>query len=400
MIADALALLLVAGFTALAGVLRAAGTSLVLTPRADALHDAGAGTRGAEQAAVLLESREAIPSALGVVHSALLMAAAIPGTWLIATRLRPPALVVAMVLLGLSLVLLGDLVPRAIGRARPRTLAYRFVGLLAPAVAVGSKATDMLTEEEDEEEEEGLDDVADRDEIELISSVLEFSDTLVREVMVPRTDMVTVSRDASIRTLLELVAEHGFSRLPVTGDDIDDVVGMVIVKDLLPAVTSGRMPETVAEVMRPIDFVPETKRVSDLLREMQASKAHMAVVVDEYGGTAGLVTIEDLLEELVGEIVDEYDDEEPLIVEEGDGVWLVDARFPVEELSVEVGADLPDEDWDTVGGLVLGLAGRVPREGERFHVDGVSLVVTRVQGRRVSKVRVERAGRVGAEGSA
>jgi len=397
-IAELIAVALVAGFTILAGVLRAAGTSLVLTPRADALHDAGDGIRGAEQAAELLENRETIPSALGVVHSALLMAAAIPGTWLIATRLRSPGVVVAMALMGLSLVLLGDLVPRAVGRARPRTLAYRFSGLLGAAIRVGSKATDMLTEDEGEEEGEG--DETDQEEIELISSVLQFSDTLVREVMVPRTDMVTISRDAPAGTLLELVARHGFSRLPVTGDDIDDVVGIVILKDLLPGIIDGQMPETVAEVMRPVDFVPETKRVSDLLREMQASKAHMAVVVDEYGGTAGLVTIEDLLEELVGEIVDEYDDEEPLIVQEQEGVWVVDARFPVEELSEEVGADLPDEDWDTVGGLVLGLAGRVPREGERFDVDGVSLVVTRVQGRRVSEVRVEKEPRVGAEGSA
>lgn len=381
-----LALLLVAGFTVLAGVLRAAGTSLVLTPRADALHDAGEGVSGAERVADLLDRREIIAPALGVVHSAVLMAAAIPGTWLVATRLAGTMLVGAMVLLGLALVMLGDLVPRAIGRARPRTLAYRFVWLLDPAIALGSRATDMLTEEEGDEE---VDD-ADHEERELISSVLQFSDTLVREVMVPRTDMVAVPQDASIAELLEIVAEHGFSRLPVTGEDIDDIVGMVIVKDLLPGMGSGPEPKTVADVMRPVDYVPETKRVSDLLREMQASKAHMAVVVDEYGGTAGLVTIEDLLEELVGEIVDEYDEEEPLIVPEGDGVWRVDARFGVEELSEEVGADLPDEDWDTVGGLVLGLAGRVPREGERFDVDGVSLVVTRVQGRRVSEVLVEK----------
>ncbi len=388
------ALVLVAGFTFLAGLLRAAGTSLVLTPRADALHDAGDGLGGADRVAELLEGREMIAPALGVVHSALLMAAAIPGTWLLATRLGGPTLVAAMALLGLSLVVLGDLVPRAIGRARPRTLAYRFVPLLEPAIAIGSRATDMLAEE-DLEEEEATD--ADHDEMELISSVLQFSDTLVREVMVPRPDMVTVSRDATISELLEVVAEHGFSRLPVVGEDIDDVVGMVIVKDLLPGMGNGPEAKTVADVMRPIDYVPETKRVSDLLREMQASKAHMAVVVDEYGGTAGLVTIEDLLEELVGEIVDEYDEEEPLIVPEGDGVWRVDARFGVEELSEQVGAELPDQDWDTVAGLVLGLAGRVPREGERFDVDGISLVVTKVQGRRVSEVLVEK---VGSEGSA
>ena len=141
--------------------------------------------------------------------------------------------------------------------------------------------------------------------------------------------------------------------------------------------------------MRPAYFVPETKRVSDLLRDMQSSgKLHIAVVVDEFGGTAGIVTIEDLIEELVGEIIDEHDTEESMVEVADDGSLLVDARLPVEELSELVGVDLPDEEWDTVGGLVLGLAGRVPREAETFEVEGVILTATRVQGRRIAQVTV------------
>jgi len=144
--------------------------------------------------------------------------------------------------------------------------------------------------------------------------------------------------------------------------------------------------------MRPPYFVPETKRVLELLRDMQTNKNHLAVVVDEFGGTAGLVSIEDLLEELVGEIVDEYDTELPLVVEQSDGSWLVDARLPVEDLADLVHEEFPEDGWDTVGGLVLGLAGRVPHQEEAFEYGSVRLVCIRVQGRRVAEIRVERVG--------
>jgi CBS domain containing-hemolysin-like protein len=146
--------------------------------------------------------------------------------------------------------------------------------------------------------------------------------------------------------------------------------------------------------MRPVYFVPETKRVSDLLRDMQAGKVHMAVVVDEFGGTAGLVTIEDLIEELVGEIVDEYDTEAPLIEKTGEHEYLIDARLSVEELGQLLAVELPHEEWDTVGGLVLGLAGRVPREDESFEHEGVTLTVVRVQGRRIAQVQASTVNRV------
>ena len=230
------------------------------------------------------------------------------------------------------------------------------------------------------------------EEKEMISSVLEFSETIVREVMVPRPDMVTVQVNGTLDELAETVKEYGFSRFPVLDGGIDRVVGLALAKDLLPALAEGESGAMVAEIQRTPLYVPETKPVSDLLREMRRHGDHMAVVIDEHGGTAGLVTIEDLLEELVGEIVDEHDEEDEwLRVEEG-GVLFVDGRFPVDDLGDLLGVALPQEEWDTVGGLVLALAGRVPAVGEVLSTDGVEFLVKEVLGHRVSEVRVRRSG--------
>jgi CBS domain containing-hemolysin-like protein len=367
-----------------AALLRAGIASLLRTTRTQAVVDAAEERMGARRAAVLLEEREMLAPAANMVHALLLVSAAIIASWVIVRTSAQVA--VGLVALAAIVVLVGDLLPRAVGRRRPRVLAYRLSGLLAAATHFGSWATDMVDDDDDGEHDADPDD--DESESELISSVLEFTETIVREVMVPRTDMVTISGADSIETLLRLFEEHGFSRIPVVGEGPDDVVGLVIVKDLLPVLASRSIPDRVSVVMRPIDFVPETKRIPELLREMQASKSHIAVVVDEYGGTAGIVTIEDLLEELVGEIIDEYDDEELLVSQTAAGVWLVDGRLPVAELSELVGSELPDEEWDTVGGLVLGLAGRVPAEGERLETGVVSLAVVGIQGRRVALVEV------------
>jgi CBS domain containing-hemolysin-like protein len=237
----------------------------------------------------------------------------------------------------------------------------------------------------EEVEEQDPDDQA---EIELISQVLEFTDGIVREVMVPRTDMVTVAASHDTDHALDVILEGGRSRIPVTGDDLDDIVGVLYARDLLVLFDEGVGIRLVSQVMREPFFVPETKKVSELFRELQAQKVHLAIVVDEFGGTAGLVTMEDLLEEIVGEIVDEYDEEEILVESIGDGVFMVDGRLLVDDLVQVIERSLPEGDWDTVGGLVLGLAGRVPEEGEVFHLDGLSVRPELVQGRRVSRVRV------------
>jgi len=383
------ALALSAALLFMSAVLRAAGASLVRTPRADALHDAAAGDERAALVAELLESRNRVQLALSPVLTMLVVLAVIPATWAFSRMFSGPTLFVVLVATTLLLVLVSDLAPRTIGRTRPRWFAYRFARLLALAMAVGDAANDLVSdlEEEIDQDEEAA---AEAEERELISSVLEFTDTLVREVMVPRPDMVTLPATASIDEGLDVVLESGKSRIPLTGEGLDDIVGVLYARDLLRVVDDdSSRPRTCGEIARPAYFVPETKHIAELLRDMQANQVHMAIVVDEFGGTAGLVTIEDLIEEIVGEIADEYDREEPMIVPVGEGRYLIDARLDVDSLAELTGTDLPDQDWDTVGGLVLGLAGRVPKEGERFEHDGLVFVAERVQGRRIAKVRVE-----------
>ncbi len=230
------------------------------------------------------------------------------------------------------------------------------------------------------------DEVIEQTERDLIESVIEFGDTIVREVMVPRTDMTTVERKLTVEEALEVTSAAGFSRVPAVGDNVDDVVGLVYVKDLIRAELDGRPDQQVESMLRPTWFVPETKKVADLLQEMQKEKFHMAVAVDEYGGIAGLVTLEDLIEELVGEIVDEYDVEESLVEEQLDGSLKVDGRILIDELNDVANIELPEGDWDTVGGLVLDVFGRVPTRGEECEVDGYRLRVEQIHGRRITKV--------------
>jgi putative hemolysin len=208
--------------------------------------------------------------------------------------------------------------------------------------------------------------------------------------MVPRADMVTVSSSDDTDRALDVVIAEGRSRVPVVGESIDEIVGVLYARDLLNLMDAGQGPQPVTAIMRAPHFVPETERVHDLLRELQREKVHLAIVVDEFGSTVGLVTIEDLIEEIVGEIVDEHDVEEPMITPVAGGGYLVNARLPVGDLGDLIGAELPEGEWDTVGGLLLGLAGQVPQVGEPFEVNGLVLAAEQVQGRRISRVRVTR----------
>jgi CBS domain containing-hemolysin-like protein len=234
-------------------------------------------------------------------------------------------------------------------------------------------------------------DVIEREERTLIHSIIDFGDTVVREVMVPRPDMVAVESTARVSDVIEIAIAAGYSRIPVFGQGIDDIVGVVFIKDLMRAEREEREERPVSEIMRDAHFVPETKKVSSLMREMQTRKFHQAIVVDEYGGTAGLVTLEDLIEELVGEIEDEYDVEESPVEKLPDGGVRVNARMPIDEVNELLGAELPEGDWDTVGGLVYSLLGHVPIEGETVDSDGHRLTAERVQGRRIGRVRISKA---------
>jgi CBS domain containing-hemolysin-like protein len=247
---------------------------------------------------------------------------------------------------------------------------------------------DELRELEHPEEQ---DEELEPEERAMIRSIFELADTVVREIMVPRPDMVTVSSDAELAEVVGLALDRGFSRLPVHDpEDPDVILGVIYAKDLFGRIATGTSAPGWHDLVRPPTYVPETKRCDDLLRELQAERVHLALVVDEHGELVGLVTIEDILEEIVGEIVDEHDQEEPLVEPLEDGRLRIDARLGVDDLNELLDSDLPEEGWDTVGGLVFGTLGRVPVEGERLELDGLTITVERVQGRRVGKVVIAR----------
>jgi CBS domain containing-hemolysin-like protein len=243
------------------------------------------------------------------------------------------------------------------------------------------------------------------EERQMIHSVFELGDTIVREVMVPRTDVVFVEKNKTLRQALSLALRAGFSRIPVVGESVDDVAGIVYLKDLARRVYEHRSAETserVESLMRPATFVPDSKPVDELLREMQLMHIHMAVVVDEYGGTAGLVTIEDILEEIVGEIADEYDTERPEVEHLPDGSVRVSARLQVEDLAELFHVEIDDDDVDTVGGLLAKRLGKVPIAGAHVEVAGLSLTAESLEGRRnrVGTVLVRRLPEPAADGEA
>ena len=234
----------------------------------------------------------------------------------------------------------------------------------------------------------------------LLRSAVDFGETLVREVMTPRPDVVAIQSDATVDDLRRLVREQEYSRLPVYTENLDNIVGLIVVKDLIqqpefPATTRG-----ISTLMRPAAFVPETKRVADLLREFQLGRFQLAIVVDEYGGTAGLVTMEDVVEELVGEIRDEYDLEAEPIVQESNDRFVFSAKVAIGEMTDRLGIAIEDDGFETVGGYVLTRAGRVPGVGERLQADGLNIEVLEAERRRIHKVRIWREPPLVAEESA
>jgi putative hemolysin len=231
------------------------------------------------------------------------------------------------------------------------------------------------------------------DEKELLHSVFEFTDTVAREVMTPRVDLDAVPVTTEATAVMELIHKSGHSRIPVYEETDDQIVGIVHAKDLLMAMLRGKGRPSLRSLMRPAHFVPENKDLHELLTEMRVSRSQMVVVQDEFGGTAGIVTIEDIVEELVGDIVDEYDVEEPQIVSIGDA-WLVDGKTHLDDLSEQVEYRFDSEEFDTVGGYVFGLFGRQPKEGEAIESEGYLFTIAETDGRRIMRLKVEAASEV------
>ncbi len=228
------------------------------------------------------------------------------------------------------------------------------------------------------------------DDKEMISSIIEMHDTSVREVMVPRVDMVCAEKSRPIPELLELIREMGHSRIPIYGDSVDDIVGVAYAKDLLQLSEDPEGEKGLEDLLRPPYVVPETKKAAELLKEFQQEKIHLAIVVDEHGTTAGLVTLEDLLEEIVGEIQDEYDDEDPMYEALSDGSFLVHARLNIDTLNDILDLDITPDGFETVGGLVFNELGRVPEPGEAVPFRNFRIVVREVEGQRIIKAAVSR----------
>ena len=227
-------------------------------------------------------------------------------------------------------------------------------------------------------------------ETKLLRSVVDFGETLVREVMTPRPDIVAIRSDATIDQLRQIIMEQEYSRLPVYTDNLDNIVGLVVVKDLIQQPEQLPGTTTVSRIMRQASFVPETKRLRDVLTEFQQKRVQIAIVVDEYGGTAGLVTVEDIIEELVGEIRDGYDSEAEPIVRESDDRFVFSAKVAISELVDRLSVEIEDGEFETVGGYVLARVGRVPAVGERFTFDGMDVEILEAERRRIHKVRLSR----------
>jgi CBS domain containing-hemolysin-like protein len=254
-------------------------------------------------------------------------------------------------------------------------------------IGLAERAPGTTTQESAADAEDG--------ERRMLQSIVDFGEILVREIMTPRPDIVAVRSDATVAEVRDVFREQQYSRIPVYKDNLDNIVGIVFVKDLLLHDEPDAEAQPVTALMRPATFVPETKRVPELLKEFQRKQVQAAIVVDEYGGTAGLVTIEDMLEEIVGEIRDEYDVESEPIVDEGGGVFVVSAKVDIDEVAERLEVPIEREGFETVGGFVVSHLGRVPAPGERLTIGDIGVEVLEAERRRVHKVRLRRA--VGAE---
>ncbi len=368
----------------------------------------------------LLDERNQFLTTILVGNTVVLLAAQSLATWaaIVYVPFRP--VLTATVVMSIVLLIFGEIVPKMLVVQDAEKWAPRFASFLQllnialrpvtwSVVGVTSwiirlfggdpTARGPFVTEDDIRalvnvgEEHGA---LEEEEKEMIHSIFEFGDTVVREVMTPRTDMICGDANDPVSEGVALVIREGYSKLPVFEENIDHIIGVVHDRELLGAVSRGELTIPLRTLMRPIKAIPENKKVNELLREMQAEKVSVAIVVDEYGGTAGLVTMEDLLEEIVGEIMDEYDREEhdrpPEITPAGDREYVVDARMNIDDVNERLGLHLPTEDFESIGGYTFGLFGRVPAAGEHVAIDGgVTLVVEKTAGRRLLSVRIKNA---------
>ena len=356
----------------------------------------------------------ALASAVAAVSIVAVVAEPLRGIALIADQADTIALLLVTFIVSVVSIVLGELIPKGFALANPDRIALTvsgpitlFAKIVSPLVAVLVLLTKIIskpfgidptrTPELSAAEirlivEQGSQQgVLEAEEEQMISAVMSLSDSKLHEVMVPRIDIAAIDQEASFDDAVTLVLTEGHSRTPLYKESVDHIVGILYAKDLLRIIAAGGPRPRLRDIMRPALFVPESQAVDDLLNELQRRRVHMAIVLDEYGGTAGLVTIEDLLEEIVGEIQDEFDEEEPMKVIVREGEAILDGRADIDEMGELVDPALEledDEEYDTVGGFVYHRIGRVPVVGDTVAVDPFKITVIKVIGRRVGKVRV------------
>jgi putative hemolysin len=362
-------------------------------------------------------------STILIVNSVALIVASSAATLLFVRYLPSPwGEITATVGVSAIVLVFSELTPKNIAVRKPERVALLLgrpvratslllqpvIALLSVVVAIimrilgqgGYNApTPLITEEQLREivnvsEEEG---VLEEEEHDMIRGIFEFSETTVGEVKVPRVDMVALPADTPLLHALDVILQEGHSRIPIYEENIDNIIGILYLKDLLKYVRENQLDVSLKDIARPALFVPESKRVDELFRELQRKKVHMAIVVDEYGGTDGLVTLEDLLEEIVGEIQDETDREEPLLVQIDENTYDVSAMIDMDQLNKELNLSLPANGSETLGGFVYEQLGEVPTVGEVVHVDSVTIEVREVEGRRIRTLRVTKYPQAGEE---
>ena len=400
------ALILLVGCLALMVFVAAAEAGLISISRARIRLLAGRGVPRAEILQSYIQERTSLLGALWLGRNvAIVVAAAVAVSVLTRSHGHSWAMITGVVVAALVLFALLEAVPRALVARNPERWSLRLAPFLTvfhlmfggagrlfsfPSRVVGRPATDEEEEMLRMLEIEDVQGTIEDDERKMIRGVFGLEDTAVREIMTPRTDFAAVDTETAPQDVVKLIIDRGFSRIPLYEKNADTIVGVIYAKDLFRYLAEGRMPKQLRDVARPPFFVPESKHLDDLLTDMRRQRVHMALVIDEYGGTAGLVTIEDLLEEIVGEIEDEYDRVEHPIVRISDNEALLDGRVSIDELNEMFHAHIEAEDFDTVGGCVFHHLGRLPAVGDVVEPDGVRLSVLSVDGHRVRRLRAIR----------
>ena len=404
-------------FLLAAGILSAEESAVALMPRGRVRRLVEAERRGATALEVLAERPSRVAGA-GAIFRALAFACAAVGGWAGVDALvdhpASPWVSAAGAAVAVAVVFsLGDALPRTLAVANPEGVGLDFAPIARPLVSIGDPVACALAAlwrwgvrlaggqrgtlspwaaEDEVRSVTTPDEETAREEAEdaILDAVSDFAEKVVREVMVPRTGMACLPDTATVDDAIALVHEKGFSRLPVYHETMDDIRGVLYAKDLLIAMRKGLEVGELATIARPPYFVPETKPIEELFVEMRR-RTHIAIVADEYGGTAGLVTIEDLIEEIVGEIFDEYDREEPLVIDLGDGRFRLDARLPIDDVNERFGTAV-DLDADTIGGAVSVVAGHIPEIGESVEIEGLRLTVVEREPTRVRQLDMEPVG--------